>query len=62
MDRERERERLFVEVLTMLQLNFKKKHGRFPNSQENNPLFEEAEKVIKEHSYGAGKSKKKNRL
>lgn len=38
-------EELFLEALMTLQMCFKDKKGRFPTSQENVKLVEEAEKI-----------------
>lgn len=52
---DKECEQLFVEALTLLQTQYKKRHGHFPNAQENNELVDAASKVAKGYQYGAVK-------
>lgn len=54
-DIDKEREQLFVEALTLLQTQYKKRHGHFPNTQENNELVDAASRVAKGYQYGAVK-------
>lgn len=50
-------EKRFIDALTMLQIGFKKVHGRFPNVQENNKLIDEAESMTKGAKVQRGKAK-----
>lgn len=52
---DKEREQLFIDALMILQMEYKKRHGHFPNSQENNELVDAASRVAKGYQYGVGK-------
>lgn len=53
---DKEREQLFIEALTLLQIQYKRRHGHFPDSHENDELIDAASRVVKGYQYGKVKA------